>query len=53
MTENHTEGKLDSATNIGMGPILICKYREGFCLWPSRVTDSIKNSLWKEGRGVS
>ncbi|MBR0464955.1 MAG: alpha-L-fucosidase [Clostridia bacterium] len=42
-----------TARDGGMkGLILTCKHHDGFCLWPSALTEhSVKNSPYKEGRG--
>ena len=44
---------VSTAQQGGMkGLILTCKHHDGFCLWPSKLTEHcIRNSPWRDGRG--
>lgn len=52
-TEFHPDQWTELAAEAGMkGLVLVCKHHEGFCLWPTAMTDhSVKSSPWKEGKG--
>jgi alpha-L-fucosidase len=52
-TEFNAEQWASTAKSIGIKElILTVKHHDGFCLWPSKYTEhSIKNSLWKNGKG--
>jgi len=52
-TEFNAEQWASVAKSVGMKElILTVKHHDGFCLWPSKYTEhSIKNSLWKNGKG--
>lgn len=44
---------VSAVKSAGMkGLVLTCKHSDGFCLWPSLVTEhSVKNSPWLDGNG--
>jgi len=52
-TEFNAEQWASTAKSIGIKElILTVKHHDGFCLWPSKYTEhSVKNSLWKNGKG--
>ena len=44
---------VEAVQSAGMrGLILTCKHHDGFCLWPSALTDhSVASASWKNGKG--
>jgi len=44
---------IEAIKNAGMKQVIMtCKHHDGFCLWPSKLTDhSVKSSPWRNGRG--
>jgi alpha-L-fucosidase len=52
-TDFSAEQIVKTAADAGMARlILTCKHHDGFCLWPSKLTEhSVKKSPWKNGQG--